>query len=158
MILKLEDARAIYDGAMIAEGVVIYKDAEIYKGVVIYNGAMIGKDAVIGKEAVIYKGAEIREGAEVRKGALIGQGAVIREGMEMIVKVKPTLSIELNVDCPECNHCFDMVAETNLNEEGWLLNQVIPDKGRWVDAHETFMAVVICPECSVEFQVEGVEW
>lgn len=72
--------------------------------------------------------------------------------------VTPTLIIELNVNCPECNHYFDMVIDTNLNEEGWLLNEILPEDEHWSTAHEEFKANVICPECSVEFDVEGVEW
>jgi uncharacterized protein YbaR (Trm112 family) len=71
--------------------------------------------------------------------------------------VKPKLSIELMVNCPECGHHFDMVEDTNLNEEGWLLDQILPD-GCWAEEHENFEAEVICPHCSVEFPVKGVEW
>ena len=75
----------------------------------------------------------------------------------MTEKVKPTLLIELNVRCPECNHYFDMVNETNLNEEGWLLNQLLPE-GTWTNEHENFECAVTCTECSVEFEVAGVDW
>lgn len=71
--------------------------------------------------------------------------------------VKPTLVIELNITCPECGNCFDLVNDTDLNDEGWLLNKVLP-KECWVDAHEHFECSAICPECSVEFDVKGVDW
>lgn len=71
--------------------------------------------------------------------------------------VTPTLSIELNINCPECDHYFDLVADTNLNEEGWLLDQVLPEE-TWTDAHKHFKCSAICPECSVDIDVEGVNW
>jgi len=71
--------------------------------------------------------------------------------------VKPTLVIELNVECPECDHGFDLVADTNLNEEGWLLDKVLPEKC-WIEEHKHFKCHAICPECSVEFEVAGVDW
>jgi hypothetical protein len=71
--------------------------------------------------------------------------------------VKPTLVIELNAECPECGHYFDLVADTSLNDDGWLLNNVLPEKC-WMDSHEQFKCQAICPECSVEFDVAGVDW
>jgi hypothetical protein len=71
--------------------------------------------------------------------------------------VRATLIIELNVDCPECIHGFDLIADTNLNEEGDLMRQTIADD-RWeVDADYRLKCWTICPECSVEFEVQGVD-
>ena len=71
--------------------------------------------------------------------------------------VKSTLSIELTVTCPKCDHFFDMVSDTDLNEEGWLLNQVLPDTA-WIYSHNDFRCTVECPECGTFFEVAGVEW
>ena len=76
---------------------------------------------------------------------------------ESTATVRPSLSIELTVTCPTCEHFFDMVADTNLNEEGWLLNQILPEES-WANAHDSFKCHVNCPECSVEFDVHGVQW
>lgn len=71
--------------------------------------------------------------------------------------VKATLVMELNVECPECDHYFDLF-ETSQNDEGWLYKQVIAD-GRWkIDADERLKTHTHCPECSVEFEVKGVIW
>jgi len=71
--------------------------------------------------------------------------------------VKATLTIKLTVTCPACEHYFDLVRDTDLNEEGWLLNQVLPEES-WASAHENFKCHVNCPVCSVTFDVAGVEW
>jgi len=71
--------------------------------------------------------------------------------------VKPFLSIKLIIDCPECAHHFDLIQDTDLNEEGWLLNQVLPETS-WIDAHNNFKCSATCPECSVTFDVAGIEW
>jgi len=73
----------------------------------------------------------------------------------MTQKVRPTLLIEMNVTCPGCSHYFDLVADTNLNEDGWLLDQVLPED-TWIDAHAAFECTTICPKCSAEFECEGV--
>jgi hypothetical protein len=72
--------------------------------------------------------------------------------------VKADLIIELNVVCPECGHDFDMIADTDLNDEGSLLRQTIEDD-RWeVDADDRLECNPICPECSIQFEVKGVNW
>lgn len=72
-------------------------------------------------------------------------------------RVRTTLSITLTVTCPECGHFFDLVSDTQLNDEGWLLDQVLPDQ-TWTEAHENFECGVICPKCSVELKTRGVDW
>lgn len=71
--------------------------------------------------------------------------------------IRPRLSIKLNVTCPKCEYYIDMIEDTDLNEEGWLLDQVLP-AGNWSTEHEKFKCRVTCPECSSDFNVEGVEW
>jgi len=71
--------------------------------------------------------------------------------------VKATLMITLTVTCPGCEHFFDLVSETDLNEEGWLLDQCLPEQ-TWSTAHENFECHVNCPRCSLTFDVAGVEW
>ena len=63
----------------------------------------------------------------------------------------PYLSVKLTVTCPECEHWFDMVNDTDLNEEGWLLDQVLPD-GHWSEEHKKFECTVTCPECKKRFK------
>ena len=69
-----------------------------------------------------------------------------------------SLEINLHVDCPECKNYFDLVDDTDLNEEGWLLDQVLPCEGAWIDEHGKFKTKAICPECNVEFLVKGINW
>ena len=72
-------------------------------------------------------------------------------------KVRATLVMELNVECPECEHEFDLF-KTSANDEGGINNQVLPDD-RWkVDADERLDISTHCPKCSAEFEVKGVDW
>jgi len=72
--------------------------------------------------------------------------------------VQATLVIRLDVTCPECGFDFDLVNDTNLNEEGWLLHQTIADD-RWeIPSEHRLQCVTHCPKCSSEFEVSGVEW
>lgn len=71
--------------------------------------------------------------------------------------VAAKLVMELNVECPECEHEFDLF-QTPANDEGWFYTQVLDDD-RWkIDATERLKAHTHCPKCSVEFEVKGVEW
>ncbi len=71
--------------------------------------------------------------------------------------VEATLVMELNVECPHCEHVFDLF-KTDRNDEEWLYKQVINDD-RWkIDASERLETDTHCPECSVEFDVKGVIW
>ena len=72
--------------------------------------------------------------------------------------VEAALVIELNVTCPHCDHYFDLVSETGLNDEGGLFNQVLSDE-RWkVDASERLSCAVNCPECKQKINIKGVAW
>ena len=71
--------------------------------------------------------------------------------------VKASLSIELNVNCSECDHDFDLFSDTDLNDEGWLFNNAIPEDD-WGRAHENFKCCAICPHCSVELDIKGINW
>lgn len=72
--------------------------------------------------------------------------------------VKATLVIQVTVECPECGHEFDILTDTQLNDEGKILNQLL-DTERWqIDADERLKCWPICPHCSVEFEVKGVIW
>ena len=71
--------------------------------------------------------------------------------------VEATLVMELNVDCPECEHQFNLF-DSIQNDEGYLYEQVLSDD-RWKIAPENRLKThTHCPECSVEFEVKGVIW
>jgi C4-type Zn-finger protein len=67
------------------------------------------------------------------------------------------LNIELNIECPCCENSFDMVTQTDLNDDGWLLDQALPDEP-WVDAHQRFETEVTCPKCKTAFRAKGIDW
>ena len=71
--------------------------------------------------------------------------------------VIPDLIIEINVSCPNCSNYFDLLVETNLNDEGELLAMALPD-GAWVDEHEKFECEVVCPNCKTKFSCKGLNW
>jgi len=76
----------------------------------------------------------------------------------MTESVKATLVIELNVECPECQHKFDILKQKSINSEGQILNELL-DNLRWKrDADELIECCTHCPNCSVEFDVYGVNW
>ena len=71
--------------------------------------------------------------------------------------IQATLVIELNVECPECEHDFNLFEQPE-NDEGRLYRQVIDDD-RWKIAPEDRLKThAHCPECSAEFVVKGVLW
>lgn len=67
------------------------------------------------------------------------------------------LIIEMNVTCPMCDNYFDLIIDTDLNEEGWLLGQACPE-GTWIDQYKKFRCEVECPECGHRFKVSGINW
>jgi len=73
------------------------------------------------------------------------------------MSVSARLDIEIFVDCPKCDYMIDLVAETDLNEEGWLLGQACGN-GCWMDLHKAFECKVTCPKCETEFDVKTIEW
>ena len=69
-----------------------------------------------------------------------------------------TLYITLEVGCPECEHDFDLLADTTLNDEGGLLHQTIEDD-RWkIPSEERLQCEPECPRCNKRFKVKGVIW
>ena len=68
--------------------------------------------------------------------------------------VSATLVMELNVNCPECGKRFDLF-RSSFNDDGELHRQT----DRWeIPAEDRLHAHVHCPECSGEFEVNGVIW
>ncbi len=73
--------------------------------------------------------------------------------------VGASLHIELNVDCPYCEHFFDLLTDTDLNDEGCLLGDLISDRAWKLPSEERLdYDEVFCPKCEGEFSVKGVEW
>lgn len=72
-------------------------------------------------------------------------------------KVKATLVMQLNIECPYCEHVFDLF-KSKQNEEGDLYRQVL-DNDRWkIDPDDRLETYAYCPECSAEIDVKGVIW
>ena len=72
--------------------------------------------------------------------------------------VMATLDIEVNATCPHCDYYFDILEETTLNDEGEILGELLP-MGGFYNAHRDFeIEDLICPNCSQEFKIKGVEW
>jgi len=68
------------------------------------------------------------------------------------------LSIEIVVSCPHCGHYFDLMEDTNLNDNGGLLKEVIGQEN-WSEAHKSFhVEDVSCPECCISFDIKEIEW
>ena len=68
------------------------------------------------------------------------------------------LEINLHTDCPKCGFYIDLVSDTDLNEEGWLLDQVLPSEGIWIEEHKKFETKVLCHRCKEIFLVKGINW
>jgi hypothetical protein len=71
---------------------------------------------------------------------------------------RASLDITLVVSCPECEHLFDLLTDTDLNDEGYLLEETITDKAWKRDEDERLECTAGCPECGEEFNVKGVNW
>ena len=73
-------------------------------------------------------------------------------------KIRAALCIELNVTCPECQYYFDLFRDVpGTNDEGELYQLAMPDSD-WSRAHDNFHCHTHCPQCSVEFEVKGIEY
>jgi len=72
--------------------------------------------------------------------------------------VTADLIIELNVVCPECGHYFNLLTETDLNDEGDLLHQTIDDDRWLIDSDDRLNCSPACPKCSEKFEVKGLNW
>ena len=72
--------------------------------------------------------------------------------------VEATLIIRVDVECPKCEHDFDLT-ETSANDDGYIYKQLLPDD-RWeIEEPERLECDnVTCPECGHVFDVKGVIW
>ena len=71
--------------------------------------------------------------------------------------IRATLIIEVIIFCPKCGQLIDLVTDTKLNEEGWLLDSLLQEDS-WAIAHENFECYVNCTFCSTQLSVKGVDW
>ena len=68
------------------------------------------------------------------------------------------LTIELYVECPNCENVFDLLTDTSLNDDGFLIRQAISDD-RWaIPAEDRIECEPECPLCETVFNVRGLEW
>ena len=80
--------------------------------------------------------------------------------MEERKTVMARLSIEMYVDCPNCDWMIDLLEENDTdgtahNDEGSLLRQMFPDNG----THRDFYCEdVTCTRCKATFDVKELEW
>jgi len=73
-------------------------------------------------------------------------------------KIEASLYISISVQCPECYKNIELLTDTDLNDDGWLMRQACPDEGPWSDAHEKFECSTNCPECGAKLNVKGIDW
>ena len=80
-------------------------------------------------------------------------------GDDMSEEVEASLSIELNVQCPngECYDFFDLMTLGDLNEDGGIIKYACPD-GHWSERHKDFEIDIKCPSCGEEIKVRGIGW
>ena len=74
-----------------------------------------------------------------------------------------SLEIEINVECENCGHNFNLFDQEYLTEEGLLYDIVLPEGGPWgcenLDAVlEHYGRSVTCPLCKNELKVGDVVW
>ena len=73
-------------------------------------------------------------------------------------KMKASLHMTLFTTCPECEEHINLFdQDLGLNDEGEMYKAALPE-GNWSEEHEKFECTVCCPECSVEFDVKGIDW
>ena len=73
-------------------------------------------------------------------------------------KIIASLYISISAQCPECEKNIELLTDTDLNDDGWLMQQACPDEGAWSDAHEKFECVVACPECNTKLHLKDIDW
>jgi len=88
----------------------------------------------------------------------VASGDLLCDECNGIKEAKPSLVINVNVECPECGYFLDLINDTALKEDGWLLDKVLPKEGCWTTEHKKFNATVTCPECGIEFKAKGIDW
>lgn len=71
--------------------------------------------------------------------------------------IRATLILQVLTTCPKCGDIFDLVEDTHLNEEGWVLSELFPCD-YWSDAHADFECEVKCPSCDSQISISGVDW
>jgi len=74
---------------------------------------------------------------------------------EEMEKVTGSLSIEANVECPHCEHYFDLFDIQGLIDDGFLHRRVLSDNGLGCkDLGEE----IKCPKCHKPFMVGEIEY
>lgn len=68
-------------------------------------------------------------------------------------KLIATVNFACMVECPECKERFDALL-TGCNDEFFIGNEILDTN---IPNNKTKFDVV-CPECSAELVVDGVEW
>jgi len=71
------------------------------------------------------------------------------------MSVTGTLNISIDVWCPECGKLIDLLSITNLLDDGWIYDVVMPQNKHWSGACKDFSEEYLesfgedfkCPHC-----------
>lgn len=70
-------------------------------------------------------------------------------------KASGFLSVEVWVDCPNCEMSISLLTETDLNDEGDVLREVCNDT-QWGTDNLGMSAK--CPKCKEHFKIGAISW
>lgn len=82
------------------------------------------------------------------------------------MSVTGSLNISVDVWCPECGECIDLISVDGLRDDGWIYNLVMPKDEHWSGACmdfskeylETFGEDFKCPHCSKVIYIKEIEY
>lgn len=80
------------------------------------------------------------------------------------MKANASLSVELNVECPnpECPNCFDLFNCQELIDDGFLYGLVFSKDNSWRFGDfqkqlDDYGVEIHCPNCNTKIEIESVE-
>lgn len=90
----------------------------------------------------------------------------MEETQEENMTVNGALNISVDVSCPECHKCIDLISIDILREDGWIYDLVMPTSKHWAGACKDFSTEYLdafgedfrCPHCNKVINIGEIEY
>lgn len=78
--------------------------------------------------------------------------------MGNIIKIEAEFTLHVDIECPYCEHDFNLFDCSEMTDDGMIYNKLMPDDDHWSDAGKNFNKKVDCPDCKKEILISNISY
>lgn len=78
--------------------------------------------------------------------------------MAKIIKITAQFTLHVDIECPYCEHDFNLFDMSELTDEGKIHDILMPHQKPWMDAGKNFDEEINCPECKKSILITDIHY